>query len=321
MITDVPTPEQFEQAAADLLNLAWTAAADLTHGLNLVKAALEDEVEREVSDEYWNAAQRPLGNALALVQQAMEFLLKARIAAISPYLLLNSDPRDWPKGCERNDTSFADFKTIDANELIRAHNAVAPSRLDDSFRTFFEELRRLRNTTTHSIARDRRFTEEQVYLSVLKIVAYLMKPKRWIDIRRDYLERDPIAVLHSTDFSPARLAQDITAAINLLSPADAWEHFRFDKKAHAYHCPWCIRRCAEGQVGIGESEPALAQLVEKSPYCIRARCALCDREIEVIRQPCAHDHCPGNVIELYTRVCMTCNCYQPDHHRDADFDC
>lgn len=317
MIKDLPTAEQFEQVALDLLNLAWTSAADLTHNLKLAREGWDDEaIDREITDEYWSAAQRPLATATSLVQQAMEFLLKARITTVSPYLLLTDE---WPRGCESRDAAFSEFKTIDANELIRVHNTVGTMRLDPAFIAFFNELRQLRNTATHSLIADRRFSEREVFVSILKTVSFLLLPKTWIDIRRAYLDRDPIAVTHSTDFSPARLAQDITVAIDVMAPADTLTYFGFDKRARAYCCPSCIRRCAEGELGVGESEPRLAQLTEKNPECTHAKCILCGRMIEVTREPCAHNGCPGNVIERYTRVCMTCNRYQPGS--EPNFDC
>jgi len=309
MIKDLPTPEQFEQVAIDLLNLAWTSAADLTHNLNVAREGWDDDaIDREITDDYWKAAQRPLATAISLVQQAMEFLLKARIATVSPYLLLTDE---WPRGCDARDATFSEFKTIDANELIRMHNTVIPTRLDQTFVAFFNELRQLRNTATHSLIADRRFSEREIFVSILKTNSFLLAPKTWIEIRRAYLDRDPIAVTHSTDFSAARLAQDITVAIDVMTPADTLTYFGFDKRSRAYCCPACIRRCAEGELGIGEAEPRLAQLIEKNPECTQAKCVLCRGMIEVTRGPCAHEGCPGNVIEKYNRVCMTCNRYQP----------
>jgi len=44
---------------------------------------------------YWAAAERELANAIAIAHQGVEFLLKGRIALVSPYLLIVQDPKHW----------------------------------------------------------------------------------------------------------------------------------------------------------------------------------------------------------------------------------
>ena len=104
-----------------------------------------------MSDEYWASAQKPLSVALALVQQGTELLLKSRIIEVSPFLIFKGDPSLWPSGCDKQEISFSEFKTIDAQDLIRVHDTVVTSRLTEEFKNRYENLRRKRNTIMHTV--------------------------------------------------------------------------------------------------------------------------------------------------------------------------
>ncbi len=139
LIVDVPTSKDFEITGVGFLNLAWDSVLNLALGFDMAtnamvqhgitgKSSLDDEfemAEKQLSDKYWEAAWHSLATAVVLAQQGTEFLLKARIAAISSFLLISRNPSDWPKGCDKRDASFADFRTIDAQDLIRAHDTTA----------------------------------------------------------------------------------------------------------------------------------------------------------------------------------------------------
>jgi hypothetical protein len=103
LITEIPTPEEFAEAALNHLHLAWdigiTLVAELEPGLGTW-----DELNKEIAEEYWRLSQPVLANSLALIQQAQEFALKGKIASRSPFLLLSRDPREWPKRCDKRDT-------------------------------------------------------------------------------------------------------------------------------------------------------------------------------------------------------------------------
>jgi hypothetical protein len=100
VITNVPTADDYSRTGLDLLNLSWQQVDELYAKLLQFEEheSVESPDERaEQARQYWKAADRQVSNAIVLVQQAIEFLLKAKIAAVSPYLLIAGDPREWPK--------------------------------------------------------------------------------------------------------------------------------------------------------------------------------------------------------------------------------
>ena len=136
MITDIPTPQEFERSSLNFMHLAWSIASSLLDELDCADLPSWDD-DGSAGSAYLTEAQPELGNALALVLQAQEMSLKGRIAAISPYLIIARDPRDWPKRCETNDVSFAEFRSADAADLIRIHDTVSPARMPREFADLF----------------------------------------------------------------------------------------------------------------------------------------------------------------------------------------
>src|SRR5262245_27632570 len=129
MITDIPTAEELARSSLDLLNMAWTSVCAVLSTLE-ESGVKEWDHDGRARREYHAASQPSLGNALAVVQQAQELGMKSRIAAVSPFLLISGEPRGWPKGSHRHDTSFAEFRTVDAADLIRMHDTVCSTRID-----------------------------------------------------------------------------------------------------------------------------------------------------------------------------------------------
>lgn len=151
MIIDIPSAEDYRRSALNQLNLACDIGFELTRHLRGLDDLWSGDSAMEIAPEYWKAAQPVLANGLTLVQQAQEFALKGRIAAVSPFLLISSDARDWPAHSDKKDVPFSAFRTTDAADLLRVHDTVAPAseRLPLSFRGFFDEVRRQRNVIMH----------------------------------------------------------------------------------------------------------------------------------------------------------------------------
>jgi hypothetical protein len=153
MIVDVPTGDDFKSSGTDYLNLAWNTLLSLLSQLQKTQDFYKEHEDtyKELinplsSEEYWGKAQRSLSTALSLIQQGTEFLLKGHIATVSPYLLISGDPSGYPSKSHERDVRFSEFKTIDAQDLIRAYNTVSANRLPDDFQRKFEYIRSKRNT-------------------------------------------------------------------------------------------------------------------------------------------------------------------------------
>jgi hypothetical protein len=299
MIIDIPDKEDFLQAGLSMLNLAWDAVVSLY--INLEYSELNDQdADVSTTEAYWKAAQHPISVALALAQQGIELLLKGRIVEVSPFLLLTG-PRDWPSGCSDKDTPFADFRTIEAHELIRIHDAVVSERLSDSFKSQFENIRRLRNTVFHGVDKRVRPAAEDVFRVVLEAVHRLYEPRSWVRLRRDYLESTPSSIAYSGPDSELILITEALQAVRILKPSETKKYFGFHKNRRRYICYTCALNCSDASL-----EPKIAVLDPNTPDSATLYCFVCDKHYAVVREKCTHAGCPGNVIDAGDGICLSC---------------
>jgi hypothetical protein len=305
VITDIPTPADFEATAVSLLNLAWDTVFSLSHHAESSELEAWDECG-EVTDEYWAAAQKPLGNAQALIQQGVEFLLKARIAEVSPFLLLDRAVRDWPRESGTRNTRYAEFRTVDAQDLVRLFNTVHPARLDCGFIQRIEEQRKTRNTFIHSVDRSQMHSPERLWRTILDVSHYLIGPAKWIGLRRSYLESTPASIASSTDGVSIELAWESAHLLASLKPSEQELYLGVVPKARHYICYHCALECRDAVV-----HPQTAQLRPNLPDSTNVYCFMCELTQPVNRSSCVADTCKGNVIEAHDMVCLTCFAEQP----------
>jgi len=309
MIKNVPSPEDFGDQGILFLNLAWDTVFQLLHDYSEIIAYYgnmfsDEEINaNEEYKEYWQAAKKPLSIAHALSQQGAELILKAKIAQVSPYFIIASSPKDWPSRCDKKDIDFADFRTIDAQDLIRVHNTVCEEVLSEDFLNTFNNFRKQRNAIFHTVDYRLVFSEEIIVSYILEI-ADLNCPKKWPHLRNEYLENKPLPQAVGTDDTPNQLCNEMDLMINLLGHKKLIRFFDFDKKQRRYVCPncyWSMNR------DYDPSYPTTAQLKPNAPDSTNVYCFVCQEDITVIRNQCKTKDCKGNVIRADDdKECLTC---------------
>jgi hypothetical protein len=308
MIVDVPTPDDFNASGTDFLNIAWGMIVDLSLDLERQQELYIDD--GLVTDDYWKAAQRPLATALSLVQQGTEFLLKGHIATVSPYLLLSGDPSSWPSKCHERDVHFSEFKTIEAQDLIRAYNTVKDQhkRLPPEFQTRYEQLRSKRNIIMHSIDPNLRIQPKDLLIEILEICHDLIAPKAWIKTRKDFIDKAPSSLINDLETQLGDFLGEIAHVISLLQPAQLDKYFGFNKNQRSYICPDCYREVADY---FEDTMPKFALLQPKGKTSTSLYCFICNKVIDVSREGCGSENCRGNVISIEPRrLCLTCGSSQ-----------
>lgn len=319
MIVDVPSSEDFRNSGIAYLNLAWEAVLD--EGVDVDPKRLahppgpEDEVDDMKAD--WDAVnlkytrihdralapmiRRRLAVAITLLQQGTEFLLKAKIAAVSPLLLIAGGVREWPKGCDKSDIPFAAFRTLDAQDLPRLHDAVTSARLSDTFRQSYDAARMLRNTIVHTVDKKLSKTAKDVLVSLLETTEALIAPQGWLPVRKQYLNQYP-----DPRFTYNSLITEMNNVINALSPADAQRFFGLKRGLRRYRCYRCHTAC-DGDWAIEfDEDKGLAQLEHRGPEATQIHCLTCGESYKVLRKPCTAADCRGSVIDPEDNVCLTC---------------
>lgn len=299
MITEIPLGNDFIATGLSLLDFSWDTVSTLMTQLDDSKYFGVDIPE--VSDAFWEASKQRLATALAIAQQGVEFILKSRIADVSPFLLIHGTPRDWPKGCNKNNTSFAEFKTIDAQELVRAHDTVADSRLSDDFVRTFNDLRLKRNAIMHTVDRRIKLHVGEVIADILAVYKHLFPAGDLVKTRREFLENSPLAELHSTDFVESRVIWEFSLVTELLQPKQMKAFFGFNKRQRRYICPGCYSASEDSQI-----LSRTAVLKPNTAASVNLYCFVCDENISIEREDCPHKGCKGNVLSHEYGICPTC---------------
>lgn len=307
MITEIPTAEDFARTALGHLHLAWDIGIDIV--TDIERAELADwDTDREVTDQYWRVSQPALANAVTLLQQAHEFAIKGRIAAVSPFLLISREARDWPRRCDREDMPFSAFRMADAADLPKLHDTVAPTRLLPEFHGFYEEVRRLRNVIMHVGSGAKAVDPAELLRDILRTHKLFFREQSWGQLRRAYLNNDRIAVAYSADRATATLLPEFETVVGLLKPAECRELLGFDKRARRYLCPHCL--ADRGDYG-DDMEVPLAQLRPNGPKTTQLYCLVCNQTTSVKRERCGELGCRSNVLLDQTGIfdvrCLLCN--------------
>ena len=311
MLIDIPEPTECNAVCIGSLNLAWESAYDLLFQEEQADMQTWDD-DHSVTDQYWEAAQPALRNAIALIQHAHELGIKGKIAAISPYILISQDPSRWPSGANEN-VSFSEFRTIDAVDLPKTVALFAPTPLSPEFTSLYEEIRVKRNIFSHSIAKSQRVTAMDTIRYILRSFHELFPGERWTKHRLDHLSNNPTAVAYSSDHSHPRLILEMERVVGELTPAEAKLFFGVAKKSRWYTCPGACRSelLDDDEFADRRDLPMQAQLVPpKTPGATNVYCFVCGDTTVVKRSRC--NSCPGDVLfhDGADDVCLCCGVEQ-----------
>jgi hypothetical protein len=269
MIVGVPDHKDLNDTATGWMNLAWEFA--ITEAERFQETAfVYDEIESEhgplkanqLIEEHWRAKRLILNNSISLLQQSLEIFIKAKIAEISPYLLIAGDPQSWPSLDNSGVVDFSDFKTIDATHLCRAAKIVSSSSLSDNFLQIYTRLRKERNKIMHLNAVRMKAEVGRIILDILSAHNSLFPDDTWVEFRRRHIEAlgeysDKEGIFDAEDYTNDKICHEVTAAISELKPSEVKLFFCYDKRKKALRCPRCLElrtsddewRFAQKQVG------------------------------------------------------------------------
>lgn len=247
-----------------------------------------------MSNDYWGAAKGRLTTSLALTQQGVELILKGRIAAVSPFLLL-TDPGKWPAIAK----SFAQYRTVDSQDLITLHNSVSSEKLSDDFQRRFNSLRNTRNRVFHSVDKNLTITAVEVLEAILSFHKTFFPEQMWPKKRADFVEGAPEAQLDYDHWTRSAICHEFGVVMKLLPRPAVKKYFGLDKSKALYMCPKCYDHINSDEERIFKT----AQLNEPSKTATTLFCPICNESHEVIREKCSS--CKSNVRSNDER-CLSC---------------
>ncbi|MBD2732143.1 hypothetical protein H6G96_39340 [Nostoc sp. FACHB-892] len=302
MITDIPEPNDFFISGWRFLDYAWSQAIDLLIDLQIPEDGYQPDTD-EIK-EFWELGRPKLITSLALVQQGIELLLKGCIAEVSPYLLI-SDQRNWDKFA-KTDTPFSQFRTIDAQDLIKVYDTVRQHRLSEEFKKMVSELRQHRNIAFHSVSNSIAVEVSQVLISVFEAVDNLNYGKKWLKIHKEFLEKSPVSPFIDLEYYvKSQMMVEMEVIVNYFTPEHIEKYTGFRTKEKLYQCPLC-KRAANKQGG----KPNFAQMVidetgsKSSLYCFCC-CENLEAIEEVMKVNCQVSGCDSTFVDVYGE-CLVC---------------
>lgn len=303
MITHVPSPHEFRDVGYGFLNFAWDQAISLLLEPHQWECQETLADEPELAELYWDAVSRQLVIGATAVQEGADFLLRAHIAEVSPFLLI--EPRNIPLDRKSPDLPYHELRSVNAADLIKIHDATCSPLLDDAFLETYERLRKRRNMFLHSTARHVKLAVGEIFADVLETAHALGNSEPWVGIRRDHMARQPDAILaqwaSGADAVFWALPKEIDMAIGVLSQAQAERYFALRPASARYACPACEEIY---HFDWDDEIPRLAQLQSDDAECSDLGCLVCGVESRVTRSHCKH--CTSTVIKLDGSLCLGC---------------
>jgi hypothetical protein len=308
MLVDIPDEKDFHIAAENLINSAWNSLTNL-----LENHFVSDDIDADDSskDTYWIFAKPELTAATAMVQHAVEFYLKAKILSISPYLLITSDPRSLPKQCDSEDISFTEFRTLDAQDLLKVLNTFSSERLGDDFKQWFHDMRLMRNKIMHTVDNKLSIEPTELAVSILQGHEYLVGKNCWINSRISFLNRSPehgvkIGSIEEHDAHiHLTIHREISLVLNNLSPSNAKRFFKYDKKSLSETCTTCYKIFSHDYFfDCKWTDPFVQTLQRKTASSEKMECIVCGNTTATSKVEC-HE-CGNFSIDSVTKECLWC---------------
>jgi hypothetical protein len=311
MIVNLPTAEALNTTALKLYFRAW-------HGIVMMMHDFDQQYPADVGDwldatsddwseeraEYLEGAQEELHASLSSIQQSNELALKARIAAVSPYLLLVNN--EMPFSSTSKPIEFASLRTLDAVDLPRAVNTLTDTPVSSAYMQKYGALRVQRNQYTH--LGDTSAVLNPVELCEAMVDQYLeLWPGRpWL--------RDRVESTHGREmffdgkqWSPR---QEIMLSLDYdraLIPASRFKQmFGATKSAVKYGCHQCQDDWAVSRNGpaLADAPTAFYNGAAKAMHCL-----ICDEDFPAVLKKCASDGCNGKFAAAEDAECGAGRCF------------
>ncbi|SLN19800.1 hypothetical protein PSM7751_00636 [Pseudooceanicola marinus] len=306
-VLNLPSAERLHDFALSLHFDAWERLLRLIEDFEM-----DEQGDFKARADEWAAftatANRELEMTTSYIAQASELAMKATLCEVSPYLLLLGHGDALKSG--KTNIDFSDLRTIDAVDLPNAIKVFGTTPLPDRFIDSFNELRKLRNKSTHmgesftsldpkflvealtvqfcSLWPNRRFLHEWLRLSERGTNSYWKKDENWS--RENHVFR----------FLPFLQ--------RLLTKGQFKRLLNREKSTRRYLCLKCLYEAENDWSDWHLSEIQTCFLSESGDTL---ECEVCLQSYPVTRQKCLDGKCRGNVIsgnhpEVDAGLCHTC---------------
>lgn len=297
MIVNAPTSTELNDVALRLYFSAWSSLigiwSDFARSYEGFGPGNEPLWEAEWRD-YLATAQAEMQSIFSLVQHSNELALKAMVCEVSPYLLLIGNDLKLSVN-PALDLQFSDFRTIDAVDLPAAVNNFCLRKLSPQFVQTYNDVRAFRNKFVHLGHSDRRFDPFELLHSLIALYAELWPQKRWLEDRVGFASQERRAFFedgkHFSILSEIMYEQEYN--LEIFTKSEFKIAFGEEKSKRRYFCFDCLDGATTDWSSFGDAAKT-AFIPPDNRNTLG--CAMCSEIFKVMRVPCTHDGCKGDVL-------------------------
>ncbi|OYW34713.1 MAG: hypothetical protein B7Z41_01250 [Rhizobiales bacterium 12-66-7] len=317
MITNLPTQESLNNVALRTYFRAWNELIEIWLDFSLQFEGTLD-VKPSIAKwheewrEYLTEAQSDLQSICALIQQSMELALKARVCAISPFLLLLDTGIKLSANPKQID--FSELRTLDAVDLPGAVNTLTDSHVSDDFIEKYSSLRSLRNKITHLGETSVSLDPDQVLRLAVSLYLSIWPNRNWLADRLEFAAQTRSAWLHDGKYTSTHMEvlQEWPIDIGFFTKGEFKRLFGQEKSKRRYLCHHCVDEGDTRYAGLEKPGCGTAYLDSKGAA---VTCIMCGGTFAIERSKCTT--CKGNVIgangDDWSGRCHTCgNAYDEE---------
>jgi hypothetical protein len=300
MIINTPKSTDFERIANTCLVQAFNIIFESDKQIG-------DNYDLSLREHVWKYSQEKLNTAVVLIHQGIEAFMKASICHTTPLLLIESKRTDWPVLPNQRDKEFNDFYTLSAESLLHTFFATIQQRTNELLINHIQEIRKVRNQIVHGIS-STELTSSYLVEKILDTYLFFKAKDRWWGEQLASYFNHPLTGFHDLSTEAAQLAERLDYVLGSIGKAKMTIYFSVNLKGRSYFCPKCLKNYERGAALEYSSKWAFLTPNTKEAHVVT--CINCTEQHIVIRQPCPHDYCKGNVLfripEDDSGFCLTC---------------
>jgi len=268
-----------------------------------------DWVSNDLEEE-WENRQGILGNSLIMLFLAIENFLKFEICKIDSLLLLAGEPSKW--GAFGDDKDFEELYIHQFDDLLVIHQEVGSKPIDADTKTKLEELRRKRNKYTHGLHRE--ILDPSYIVESQAIFLIGLWGPEWLEEFRSVMLTEPLYGLSNDEEEHMQLLHYYKFFEKYLTKKCFRALIGMPEDGRLYKCPYCSNNAIESGLIV---EANYSRLEPNKPDSTELKCWVCNYHVEIRRDDCIKEDCPGNVIfpedsyyEHVSNSCLTCGALQ-----------
>ncbi|PTV44551.1 hypothetical protein DBL02_12760 [Acinetobacter oleivorans] len=289
MIIDIPTKDDFFSSADDMVNEAWEKINNLSRNYHEIGESLiflkkynaPTEVQVLALEQFWFKERPKLISALTLILQSVEFRLKGLIAEISPYLLLSSSSKGIPKADKNGIISFAQFHSVDAQDLVKVYETFSNKKLNMKFKNWYEDIRILRNRFMHTVDKTSDINPEIIFKSIIIAHKYLVSVNQnWLQNRLNYLCKASEKEIDPDELGRLTLMvhSELFYVVHVCSREILFEIFKYDKSHDEDFCLNCLNVMGKYEFFDSRYVDFCIGTIQKNKRTHKYECIFCGSE-------------------------------------------